>query len=149
MAETFCDIGKHFRDWLLSIDEVAEWLGENEAVIDTIDDDSCPPLIWFSRAATRNGDTLVNCGSGLPEEVVYEIEVIGPERMLADTRRIADCIRVAADEHVTATPFGEPDSGLHIQLIDVLEVTDEYVPRAYPYVEASCFTALRIELTPI
>lgn len=148
MADT-CDIGVHFRDWLLAIPEVAEWLGEDQAVLDTIDEDSCPPMIWYSRSGTRNSDLLTGCGSGLPEEVAYEVEVIGHERMLHETRRIAELIRNAADDHAIATPFGTPDSDLYVQMIEVIEVDDDYVPRAFPFIEGACFTAFKVEITPL
>lgn len=148
MSDNYCDIGREFRGWLLSIDDVAEWLGENEAVIDTLDDDSCWPLIWFSRRSTVNSDLVDGCG-GLPEQIVYDIEVIDHERSLADSRRIVECIRQAADSHERPDLFGFPDSELKMQLIEVDEIDDSYQPLAAAYLPDCCFTAARVILHPL
>lgn len=148
MAETYCDVGEQLRGWLLSLPDVAAWLGADQAVIDTIDDDSCWPMIWYSRSNSKNSDTLIPCG-GLPDEITYELEVIAHERFLSETRRIVECIRVAAESHERPDLFGFPDSELKMQMIEVEEVDDRYQPKAAPYIDGCAFTALTITLTPI
>lgn len=132
----------------MSLPDVATWLGANEAVVDTIDDDSCWPLIWYSRSGTKNGDTLAPCG-GLPEEITYEVEVIAHERMLSETRRIVECIRAAGESYQRGDLFGFPDSELKMQMIDVAEIDDRYQAKAAAYIDGCAFTAITITLTPL
>lgn len=147
-SKTHCDIGEHFRAWMLAIPEVKKWVHGNDAVVDTIDESGCPPLIWYSRSGSKPSDTLNNCGGGI-EQVNFELEIIAAERLLSETRGIAEILRQAADDHQRRDPFGADD--FKIQLIEIMDVDDRYVPKAYSldFSEGICVTAMAVEITPM
>lgn len=145
-----CDVGVQFRQWLLAIPEVTAWCGQR--VIDTVDENQTQPFIWFSRSGGNAGDTLTPCGSDcLMSEIYYDIEVIDDVRRLAQTRRIAEIIRRAANTwnyERYNEPFGDADAEFYVQMIEVDDVNDDYIPKVAQYVDGIAWTSMNVEITP-
>lgn len=141
-----CDIGEYFRAWMLAIPAVKKWVGDT--IVDTINnDDGCDrPLIWYSRSGSVPSGTLNNCGGG--EELIrFDLEIIADEKYLSETRRIAEILRQAANRHERTDPFGA--ATFKIQMIEIMDADDRFIPKAYSFLEGICVTAMAVEISPM
>lgn len=135
-----CDLGPNLRKWLLSLEEVAAYVGNR--IIDTIPEECPQGFIWFSMQDAEDSDSLCE---GF-DEFDYTLEIIGPERELAKTRRLKNVITNACFNYERGQPFGEPD--YWVQCIEVIKLGDNYVPVAPNYLAGIAFTAMAIRITP-
>jgi len=148
-----CDVGVQFRQWLLDIPEVADYVHGGDSIVDTIEENQKKPFIWYSASGGTNSDVLTECGSNcLMSEIFYDMEIVDDARYLARTRRIAEKIRQEANNwtlnHVS-DPFGDPDAEFYVQMIEVNDVTDNYVHKCALFLPGIMWTSMNVEITPV
>lgn len=152
MSTTFVDITAEFRKYLLSFQEVTDYVGDN--IIDTLKHDEngnitvpCElPFIWYTLRGIQEGDCLEEQVSiSIPERAFFDVEIIDHTDNLAATRMMAEKLRVFGKKHKACYPFGQ----LAVQMVNFGDHDTDYMPYTPSVIEGIQWSALQCEVVPI